>query len=416
MFRNKWWIVVASVFALIVGQGSINTFAAGVFLKTVAKELDIGRGVISTALGLGQITTALGMPIIGRLLDRYGVRPVLLPSILLFAAATAAMSLLQPATGILFLLFGISGFLGAGTTPTPYTKMITARFDSQRGLALGIALAGVGLGTALIPQYSGWLLRNFGWRHGYYGLAASVIVLAFFPVLIFFREEAGDRVALKAKAAWAAANLPGDTASEGLRQWRFWALTVAFYFGIVAINGTIIHIVPLLTDRGLPIAVALGALSATGLAIIVGRLVSGWLLDRIFAPYIAVFFLACPMAGIAVLGLGFGGPGPVIGTVLLGISLGAEIDLMSYMIGVYFGLRSFGTLHGIMFMGVLAGGASGASFLGWCFQLKHSYGPGFIILECLLVFSAIIFMRLGPYRFEPRKRQPAPQPTAATAR
>lgn len=412
MFRNKWWIVVASVLALIVGQGTINTFAAGVFLKAVAKELHFGRGVISSAIGLGQITTAIGMPLIGRLLDRYGVRPVLLPSTVLFAAATAALSLLQPSTGILFLLFAISGFLGAGTTPTPYTKMITARFDTQRGLALGIALAGVGLGTALIPQFSGWLLSNFGWRSGYFGLAAAIIVLSFIPVAILYREPAEERATLKAKAT-AAANLPGDTVAEGLRNWRFWALTVAFYFGIVAINGTIIHVVPLLTDRGLPISAATAALSASGLAIILGRLFSGYLLDRIFAPYIAIFFMVCPMAGIAVLGSGAGGAAPVVGTVLLGVSLGAEIDLMSYMISCYFGLRSFATLHGIMFMGILMGGASGASILGWCFQLRHSYQAGFVLFEALLLISCIVLARMGPYRYEPRKKRTVRAESAA---
>lgn len=420
MFRNKWWIVVASVLALIVGQGSINTFAAGVFLKSVAKDLNFGRGVISTAIGLGQITTAIGTPFLGRLLDRYGVRPVLLPAIVLFAVATAALSLLQPSTAILFLLFAISGLLGSGQTPTAYSKMISARFDSQRGLALGIALAGVGLGTAIIPQFSIWLLRNFGWRTGYFGLAASIIVLAFIPVALFFREPASENAGGGAKktAAAAALALPGDTASEGLKQWRFWVMSIAFYLGVIAINGSLIHVVPLLTDRGLPIKAAAAALSASGLALIGGRLVSGYLLDKLFAPYIAIFFMICPMVGIAILGSGVGGVGPVVGTVFLGISLGAEIDLMSYMISCYFGLKAFGTLHGTMFIFVLAGGATGASILGWCFQIRRSYSAGFVLFEVLLLVACILLSRLGAYRYPPRKKMApvAQEPLAAPAR
>jgi MFS family permease len=200
-----------------------------------------------------------------------------------------------------------------------------------------------------------------------------------------------------------------------LRRWRFWALAVAFYFGVIAINGSLIHVVPLLTDRGLPIAVATAALSASGLAIILGRLVSGYLLDRLFAPYIAIFFLACPMAGIAILCSGAGGAAPVMGTVLLGMSIGAEIDLLSYMISCYFGLRSFGTLHGIMFMGILMGGATGASILGWCFQVRHSYNAGFVLFEALLLISCVLLTRMGPYRFEPRKRRAKATAASATS-
>jgi len=89
--RNRWWIVVASILSLIVGQGSINVFAAGIFLKPVAAELGFGRGSISTAIGLSNVVTALALPFFGRLVDRYGVRPMLLWSIALFALATAAL-------------------------------------------------------------------------------------------------------------------------------------------------------------------------------------------------------------------------------------------------------------------------------------------------------------------------------------
>ena len=391
---NRWWIVVAAMLSLIVGQGSINVFAAGVFLKPVAAELGFGRGAISTAIGLSSLVTALALPFFGRLVDRYGVRPMLLSSITLFALATAALALLTPSTTVLILLFAISGIMGVGQTPTPYSKVITAWFDRQRGLALGLALAGVGLGTIIIPQLSNALVANFGWRIGYVGLGIAIFVLAFLPVALFVREPAPRSADRHAEAV-----AQGISFSEAIRNRRYWATALVFFFAATTINGSIIHVVPLLTDRGIAPGVAAAALSAAGLALIGGRVIAGYCLDKIFAPYIAVFFLLCPMAGIAILASGIAGPWPVVGTILLGMGIGAEIDILSFVVSRYFGIRFFGTLHGFGFALALIGNAAGASILGWFFQLAHIYTPGFVLFEILLAVSCVLMMTLGPYRY-----------------
>ena len=99
----------------------------------------------------------------------------------------------------------------------------------------------------------------------------------------------------------------------------------------MAINGTIVHIVALLTDRGIPLQVATGALSIAGIAIIVGRMICGWCLDRYWGPYVAVCFFALPMAGIALLGSGWAYPVPLLGAALCGAGIGAEIDLIGVL-------------------------------------------------------------------------------------
>src|SRR5215471_16444997 len=186
--HNRWWIAIASGVALIVGQGAINVFAAGVFLKPVAQELGFGRGEISNAIAISNIMVAVATPFFGRMVDRLGVRRPLLASILLFALATAALALLQPSTFVLLMLYGISGFVSVGQNPTAYSKVIAAWFDRQRGLALGIALAGVGIGTALVPQFFNFLIAHFGWREGYIGLGLAIFVLAFIPAALVIRE------------------------------------------------------------------------------------------------------------------------------------------------------------------------------------------------------------------------------------
>ena len=188
LFRNRWWIVVGCVFGQLVGQGPFNVYAAGVFLKPIAAQLHFGRGTLASAMALGNICGAFAAPFVGRLLDRHGIRATLLPCIALFAVATASRALLTPSHIVLFVLFALSGITGAGQMPMAYSKIITRHFTRDRGLALGIALAGTGLGTAVVPRISAFLLQNFGWRVGYLGAGATIMILGFIPISILFWE------------------------------------------------------------------------------------------------------------------------------------------------------------------------------------------------------------------------------------
>lgn len=398
LLRNRWWVVVASVLGLIVGAGSINVFAFGVFLKPVSTELDLSRGTLSAAVFLSSILTAACSPILGTAIDRWGIRTVMLPSISLFALVTAAFSLLTSNPMVLFLLYGVSGLVGAGQTPIAYSKAVSAWFDKQRGLALGVAMAGVGLGTALVPQLANALIEHFGWRMAYVGLGVAIFVFAFLPVAAVVREPTErDRAA----APVAAFLQRGVTLTEALSTWRFWALTVAFFFGVVAINGTLTHVVAMLTDRGISVDVATAALSAAGIAIIFGRILSGYCLDRFFGPYVAVVFLVCPMAGIALLGSGVGGMVPLAGTILCGIGIGAEVDLMAFFVSRYFGLRGFAQIYGLMFGIFAVGTGLGPYAMGAGFDALHSYVPIFIGFEVVLVIACGLLLGLGPYRYPP---------------
>ncbi len=392
--RNRWWVVVVSASALIVGQGPINVFAAGVFLKPVSAELGFGRGEISTAISVSNIMTALAAPLFGRFLDLYGVRRPQIVAIALFALATAAMSFLQPSFVVLLALYGIAGVVGVGQNPTGYSKVLASYFDSNRGLAMGLALAGVGLGTALMPMVSNLLIGNFGWRMGYVGLGVVIAVLALVPVALLLPEPLAKHAADKD-----APPLPGMTFAEATRTPKYWALTIAFFFAATAINGSLVHVVPLLTDRGIPVGAAVSTLSAAGLALIIGRIIAGYVMDRVFAPYVALFFLGGPIIGLVILGWSLDFVSPLVGTVLLGLGIGAEIDLMSFLITRYFGIRAFGALHGLMFAIFLLGNAAGASALGWSYQLLKSYGPAFAVFELFLVIACVMFVTLGPYRY-----------------
>jgi MFS family permease len=388
---------------LMVSSGPINIFTFGVFLRAVTEDLHIGRGAFASAMLATNWISAASGPFLGWLLDRYGARRVLLPGAVLFALATAMQSYITPSLLVIYVLFAFRALAGAGLSPVCFAFAVSKWFDRRRGLALGIALAGVGLGTAVIPPLVAYLIANYGWRFAYVGLGLVVLVLGGLPALIFIREPQAHERAAMPHLAHAAAS--GYDFTAVLKGRRFWALAVAFFLGVVALNGTLTQIVAMLMDRGVPLQAATRVLAASGIAAIVGRMVSGWCVDRYHGPYVAIGFFILPMIGTALLASGAGEPVPLLGALLCGAALGGEIDLMGFFVSRYFGLKSYGKIFGMMF-GIFAGSTGVGPFIsGLSFDRWHSYVPAFALYEVGLLVGCLIFLPLGPYPFPSHHRR-----------
>ena len=297
--NSRWWIVFASVLGLLAGNGPVMQFTFGTLLAPVTREFGWSRGMVSSAMVIGLWMTGIATPVVGRLVDRFGIRAVALPAIVLFSLATASVAWIPASPAAFIALYALMGLGAAGQTPLIYAKAITARFDHERGLALGVAMAGVGLGAALVPQFAQGLIRVAGWRAAYTGLGLLTLVLAFPSVALFVGRPAAGREVLSRKASIPA--FPGLTGAEALRTARFWRLAVSFFIVSGTTGGVVSHLVPLLTDRGVSPQSATGMVGIAGLALIGGRLLAGFLLDRLHAPYVAATFFLTPLIGIIVL-------------------------------------------------------------------------------------------------------------------
>ncbi|RKE38572.1 putative MFS family arabinose efflux permease [Paraburkholderia sp. BL23I1N1] len=396
---NPWLIVVASFCSLFLGMGTIG-YVLGVFLKPISVELGIGRSIISAGILTASLVNAAGSPFIGIALDRWGSRKVLLPMAALFAAVIASFSMLVPSSVLIMALFVLLGFSGVAMTPIPYARGISLWFDERRGLALGLSIAGIGLGIAIVPKLAGFLIATQGWRHAFLILAAIVLCAAFIPIAVCMKEPSEVNTDQDSKAA---VTIPGVEARAAFKTWRFWAMTLAFFFAIVAINGCVSHLVALLTDRGMPAADAASAIALIGLSALISRLVSGWLLDRVSGVKLAVFFFLAPACGIALIASGVMGFIPFVGAILCGIAIGGEVDLLAYFVGRYFGLKHFGEIYGLIFAAFSAGFGVGPFISGIVFDKTHSYGFAFAIYIGLLVLAAALVSRLGPYEYPARR-------------
>ena len=184
-------------------------------------------------------------------------------------------------------------------------------------------------------------------------------------------------------------------------------MLISFFFAVVAINGSLVHVVPMLTDRGLSLSDAVTIISSSGLALVVGRLLAGWIIDRtVRALCCGLLPRLCPMVqDFLILALQPAAVSPLIGVLLLGLGIGGETDLLSYLVSRYFGLAKFGTIYGWIFTAALAGNAVGSSILGWAFQLTHSYSATLVGYSLLLAIATGLTLVLGPYRYPPVDRR-----------
>src|SRR5271170_5688204 len=188
LFDNPWWIVVGSMIGLIVGNGPVSLFSSGVFLKPVSGEFGWDRATMTGAAGLSTLFSAVCVPIVGIMIDRWGIKRVMLPILALYGLSIAALSLTPASVAVFTMLYVFMGIAGAGQGPLPYVKSISAWFDARRGLALGIAMAGVGIGVFIVPQVVRVLIQDYGWRIAYIGLGALMFLVAFPSMALLVRE------------------------------------------------------------------------------------------------------------------------------------------------------------------------------------------------------------------------------------
>ncbi|HEX3971046.1 MAG TPA: MFS transporter [Stellaceae bacterium] len=395
--ENRWWVVFGCFVALMVNNGVVSNFTFSVFLKPVTEDLGWGRATITSAMFLAGVVAAFVTPVVGKLMDVYGVQRITFPGLILYALLFASFSLLQPSLLMLYAIAGTAAIAGHVQTPMGYSKVISSRFEDHRGIALGIAVSGVGLGTVVMPQIAQFLIAHLGWRLAYVGVGITVLIFALPMVYLFLGEPSRSNAERAANASLQ----PGPIASAIIKgDKRFYLLLFMFFFSAIAINGTITHIVATMTDRGYTPAVATSVLSTAGAALIVGRLISGYCLDRIHGPYVATVFFLLAASGIAVITSGVGGlPMAFAGTVLCGMGLGAEGDLLGYFVSRYFGLRSFGTIYGFMIGIFSLGNGVGPFLMGLSYDNTHSYLTAALGFEVLLLVCCGLVLCLGAYTF-----------------
>src|SRR5713226_863172 len=403
-FGSRWWIVFGATLSMLVAQGPVILYTLGLFIKPLNQEFGWDRASISAAGGIAAISSAITIPFVGSMMDRWGVRAVLLPIVVLCASSVALIALTPTSIVVFMLFFAITGFLGSGQGPLGYAKCVSAWFDDRRGLALGVTMSGIGLGAALVPQYAQWLIGSFGWRTAYVGLGLLTLMIAFPAVFLFISEPMNDKATDRVPAGSSAVSqdrLPDLEVREALAGRRFWLIAIALMLVSTVTQGMVVHTVPLLTDNGYSPETAAALMVAVGLSTMAGRLLSGYLVDRIFAPFVAAFFFLLPCLGIYLLDSAIS---PVAGIISLGLASGTEIDMIGFLTSRYFGMKRFGQLYGYLFASFVVGSAFGPYMMGLAFERLHSYEPALWSFGAFMLLASTLILCIGPYRYPAERK------------
>lgn len=357
-------------------------------------EFGWSRGAVSISFAIAALSVGACSPFIGWLLDRYPARRIILPCLIVFGAGFASLSLLTGKLWQLYLVALVIGIVGNGAAHLAYSRVVTTWFEAKRGLAFAILLAGSAVGAIVLPPITEALTQSLGWRGAFAVLGGAVLAIGL-PCAVRVRERFGG--AQQSTGATA----EGSTVRESVRSRVFWLILVTLFLISISQNGAIAHLAPLLTDHGVSAQQAAWAVSSMGASILLGRVLTGWFLDRYFAPRVAVILFALSALGSFLLSNTGSFATGITAASLIGFGMGGEGDITPYLLTRYFGLRSFSTLYGFSWTAYAIAGGAGPVIMGRAFDLTGSYHSLLIVLTAATLVAAALFLLM------PRYAQPA---------
>jgi MFS family permease len=422
-FRYGWPVVLSSALGIALGMSPLPFYTIGVFAGPFSQEFGWSIAQIMSALAMFTIVAMVAAPLVGYITDRIGVRKVVLTSIVMFSLAMMAFSLNNGSMARYLFIWGVLGFAGAGTLPITFTRAISRWFNEKRGLALGIAMVATGISGSLTKLYAGYLIAEFGWRMAYVGVGALPLLIAFPVAFVFFRDIDDPKAAKRASQMLEHQNQSGGvevfgmTIGQALKDWRFWLLAITFIPLSFAIGGPIPNLETLLGAKGFSVGDAIVLASLIGYSVLVGRLVGGYLLDKIWAPAVACSLLILPAYSMYLFQI----DQPTftqtaIAVVILGFSAGIEYDLLAYMVSRYFGIRHYAVIYGTLYAFFAAGAGFGPAVYGAVFEKTGSYNDVLNWSMWAFIICSIALLALGKYRDEELRKfvdvPPATDPAA----
>jgi MFS family permease len=381
--------LASCVIGLTFSVAPIFIGGTSVLLIPISADTGWSRSDMSNLITAGLLCMALGAAVAGRLVTRFGARPVIVVSTVGFAGALLGMSAI-PSVKWGLLCACVAGFCGAGAAQGGYLTVLPLWFSRRLGAALAVALLGSGAGNSLMPVVVEHLARHLSWRQTYQALAGMVLAAAL----------PGSILLLRTPPRAVATSLPvpseGLTLQQALRTPDFWLLTGAFFLASTVTTAVGVYLVPMLADRGYRPARAAELFSLFGMALLVGRFASGMLFDYFSARWVGVVCLAAACGGVIILQLDTNSALCAVAIVMVALAHGMEGDLAPYLVQRHFGSREYGTIYGLLGLVIGLGTVAGSMLMSAAHRLTGSYNP--MLLGSVPVFglAVLALIRLGP--------------------
>lgn len=394
---RRWLIVLGCFLGLMMCYSPVYQISFGAYLRLMANDLGWSRGSLSLGPAIASLASACTSPLFGWWVDRTGARRIALFGCLTMPVAIALLGFLPSSYTAYVLVSTLIGAFGAATFPAVYLYLVPQYFERNLGLALSLSVVGLGVGQVVMPQLNQVLITAGGWRGGWIALGVILLVGGVANVLLLVRDRvppdsAGDRTRL--------GEATGYAFQAVTRMPSFWLLSLAFLLISMVTTGVAVHLPAIFVDRGFSASQGVAALSMVGIGSIVARLTSGVMLDRFTVVLPAVVFLGGQAAGCLLIAANTHMAITILGAMLVGAGLGAESDLMPFILRRAYGMRAFGRTFGLSFTLLSLGTVIGPAATGLAFDRGGSYTVMLIFFAVSGITAGTLICLLGSSRFD----------------
>ncbi len=409
-FKVGWRIALLAMLGVAANSNAMLLYAWGTLVLPLSQAQGWARADLQGAVSFMFLGSIVGSQIVGWLNLRFGFRPVTYMSLVSLTGVYLLMSRMGTSLVELYVLLFMTSVASMGTMHVTWTHLINLWYERNRGLALAIVLSGTGLAAIVVPTLVSGAISRWGWPSAFWVLACYPVGIVLPLAIIWMREpiEHFRERKLVNTVTVVGAAVSGMPFWPALRSARFWALNLALSLVVGGVVAMVTNTVPMLRDKGLDAAQAAAVFGSFGVSLIAGRMVVGYLVDRLWAPGVAAVALTLPAIGCQVLAHTGTDQTAVLalGVMLVGIGAGAEFDIAAFLMARYFGLRDYGRLFGIH-LGIITVASTSAPWVaGVLFRQTGSFQLMLTLVTAMFFIGAMMLLPLGRYpRFVP---DPAP--------
>jgi MFS family permease len=392
-WRRGWPLVLGGVAGMSLS--GMAPYSLGLFMQPLGDAFGWSHGMVASALTVISVFGIVLTPFMGSLIDRYGSRAIGLPGIVLNSIAFAALGFTSASA---LSWYGLWSFYAASflmVKPLVWSAAISRNFDRGRGLALAITLSGIAISQTVMPILAEWLIRTAGWRAAFAWLGLSWGGVVFVIAALTFRESGAARIA-------AATSRHGAMSFRGVLDRNVIKIALASFFLSIIGAGVAVNKVPILATLAVDRAAAAQLAATAGIAGIVGKLATGWLMDRFEGRLIGAVGIAFTGIAVSLLLLpGHPSTAILLSMLMLGLGAGASMQTTVQLVSYYAGPAKFGRAFGA----ISALTSVGAGVGPWAFGEAFSRLGSYTLLLCASVpvslACAALVLLLDPV---PRRR------------
>ena len=384
-----WWVVAAAFAITFIGFGSAYTFSA--FLASLEHDFGASRGQVALVFSLaGFLYFALGI-VSGPLADRFGSRPLAVIGMVLAALGLALASTAQNLIEV-YLAYGLGIGVGVGCAYVPAIGAVQRWFVRRRGFASGLAVAGIGVGTLVMPPLASLLISSLGWRDAYLVLGVLALAIGGGMALLIENDPRGrglnpdgDEASSRAQPATA-----GASVRDAIRTTRFVSLYAACLICSFGVFVPFVHLVPFARDHGIADSAAALLLGTIGIGSTAGRFFLGGIADRMGRERSLILMFAGMAAALSIWAVSASVWSLATFALVFGVFYGGWVAVLPSVVMDYFGGRNVSGIIGVLYTSVAFGTLIGPSAAGFAFDLSHSYELPIIASAATNIIAALI--------------------------